>query len=100
MEIKRYTNPRGQIVGYMKEDKVYRREAVMSKHHLRMMGGAWGISMEIFNKLREDGCETIEIKTDTGKTYTVSVSVMEVKGKRITLDDPQIVLPDKFFTIS
>ncbi|HRF71127.1 MAG TPA: hypothetical protein PKV66_06835 [Candidatus Pelethenecus sp.] len=93
--MKNYYNYKHQLVGRMMDGK-YVRNVDPSKHFMRIYQG-YGISCDIFNQLKIDGCK--EIRINTGKElFKIEIDVFEKNAIEANYEDRQLFCPLKYFT--
>ena len=97
---KEYRNKDGKLAGIlnvtMTDSRVYGKVVNRSKHLMKMFQG-YGISKEIFDELRKDGCTEIRIREeDTGNVYTVPFSVFDEHKIEKNFDGPQCFIQGKY----
>lgn len=67
-----YKNKKGQAVGELKEDGVFRKRVDSTKHYMKIMSG-YGLDKSILDSLQEKECVKIKIMEDDKKVYEIAL---------------------------
>lgn len=96
--IKTFYNDRGNPIGLLNDDLIFRKCVEGSKHLLKVMD-AWGIDKNIVDELGTLKCKEIRIKDkETSIIYCVEISrFMEYAVERNFVGS-QLFLPKKYWT--
>lgn len=103
--IKVYKNNKGQLIGKLWEDGVFRKEAKSSKHVMWMFkpDGAWGVDNEVHNDVFNDKIKELRILDhDTNQVYSVDAQTFVLNAESYQAsekDGLQWFLPMKYWTI-
>jgi hypothetical protein len=94
-----FTNAKGQTIGLLHEDNIYRSKRKGSKHILRIMD-AWGIDKAVYDSLLKQGCTELRIKDEEdNKVYSVSMNIFDKFSVTRDFDGEQMFLSRKFWTV-
>lgn len=74
-----FYNSKGQVIGKLK-DGIFRKKVKKSKHYMRVLN-AWGLDVEVVDKLRASKCTEIRIlDTESQSIYSTPFEVFDNKG--------------------
>ena len=95
-----FTNSKGQIVGKLYPDNIFRKVVSRKKHFLLNHQG-WAIDEDIFRKLKATECIEIRIKDeDEGKVYSIKPLDFEFYGEEIDYGyGKQLVVNENKFNV-
>jgi len=95
MEDKIFYNYKNQPVGKL-HNGIYLKKVDPKKHFMKIYQG-YGVSLSVFNELKEIGCK--EIRLNTGEDlYKIPIDEFELHSVKANYEDPQIFCPLKWYT--
>lgn len=94
--MKNYKNKKGQGIGTLGKDRVFRKGVNSDKHLLKIMD-AFGIELDVFNDLKKENCSEIRIlDTKTGTIYSAKLDVWKEHSVERNFETTQVFLSRKF----
>ncbi len=91
-ELKVFRNEKGQIVGNLYPDMIYRKE-ITSKHFMHKFGNGIGIDESIIKELKALGCKEVRvINKDNLNIYHTTLENLE-NGIPVNFEGRQRILP-------
>ncbi len=73
--IKTYKNKRGQMIGWLSDDKVFRKKVNFNKHFFFKLN-SWALDKNVVDDLTQMDCVEIRLKdTKDGTIYSIALEV-------------------------